>query len=142
MRLKKNDTRIFRYNSIHRYRQKVLYSCLFILSGYLPREQRLSCFLAYVNTVRKLGCVAKIPSSGKTQATSTPFPKVSMTILRKFTLGVNEFIGFHYRLPYKSLGAAAHNRLLLRSLYPSGKNVSLLRPHVIQTELHTTGSMD
>lgn len=128
--------------SIHRYRQKVLYSYLFILSGYLQREQRLSCLLAYVNTVRKLGCVAKIPSSGKTQATSTPFPKVSMTILRKFTLGVNEFIGFHYRLPYESLGAAAHNRLLLRRLYPLGKNVSLLRPYVIQTELHTTGSMD
>lgn len=125
MRLKKNNTRIFRYNSIHSYRQKILYSCLFFLSRYLPREQRLSCLLAYVNTVRKLGCVAKIPSSGKTQAISTPCPKVSMTILLKFTLGVNQFIGFHYWLPYKSLGAAAHNRLLLRSFYPSGKNVSL-----------------
>lgn len=63
MRLKKNDTGIFRYNSINNYRQKVLYSCLFILSGYLTREQGLSCLLTYVNTVRKLRCVAKIDTS-------------------------------------------------------------------------------
>lgn len=46
-------------------------------------------------------------------------------ILLKFTLDVNEFIGFHYRFPYKSLGATAYNRLVLRRLYTSGKNVSL-----------------
>lgn len=45
-----------------------------------------------------------------------------MTILLKFTLGVNVF---NYRLPYKSLGATAYNRLVLRSHYPSEKNVSL-----------------
>lgn len=88
----------------------------------LAKRTKIKLFVGLCK-YRKLGCVAKIPSSGKTQATSTP--KVSMTIFLKFTLGVNEFIGFHYRLPYKSLGAATHNRLLLRSLYPSGKNVSL-----------------